>query len=82
MTVHEEYTALIKERYSHMQGESYEMQCAYYAALYAPYQYRTEASMLKYVKSHPGATLREVCNYYDKITPIGLAPGDDGADLL
>lgn len=82
MTVHEEYTVLIEERYAHLQGESYEMQGDYCCAYFGPYQYRTEASILKYVKTHSNATLGEICNYFDKITPDGLAPGDDGTDLL
>ena len=82
MDIHEEYTELIRKRYAHMKGESYEMQANYYAVYYGPHQYKTESSMLAYIKEHPQATLKEVCNYFNKITPDGLAPGDSGADLL
>lgn len=82
VTVHEEYTKLIEERYAASQSESYAMQAAYYGAYYGPYQYKTEASVLAYAKKHPNATLKDICDYFDQITPDGLAPGDDGADLL
>ncbi|MCD8353755.1 MAG: hypothetical protein LUC47_05530 [Clostridiales bacterium] len=82
MDTHEEYTKLIKERYEHLAPESYEQQGYYYCALYAPYQYETEEAMLAYIKQNPTATLKEVFDYFGEITPPGLAPGDDGADLL
>jgi hypothetical protein len=82
MTVHEEYTKIIEERYAHLQSQSYEMQADYYGAYYGPYQYRTEVYVLRYVKEHPDATLKEVADYFDLITPDGLPPGDDGSDLL
>lgn len=82
MTIHEEYMALIEKRYKATLSESYAMQADYYWAYYAPFQYKVEASMLAYVKKHPNATLRDICNYFVRIAPEGLAPGDDGADLL
>ncbi|MCC8098718.1 MAG: hypothetical protein LIO78_01445 [Clostridiales bacterium] len=81
MTTHEKYVKLITERYSHLRNESYEMMGNYDFALLGPEQYKTEASMLAYVEQNPDATLEEVVTYFDKITPDGLAPGDDGADL-
>lgn len=82
MTVHEEYTKLIQERYSGVDRNNYE-QYGYYLAIYhAPAQYMTEASMLSYAKRNPNATAKELFDYFNKITPDGLAPGDDGADLL
>ncbi|MCD7906161.1 MAG: hypothetical protein LUH04_00375 [Clostridium sp.] len=81
MTTHEEYTTIISERYGQLKDESYEMGGYYSCVSLAPEQYRIEASMLAYVKKHPSASLKEVFNYFGEIAPIGLAPGDDGADL-
>lgn len=82
METHEEYYALIKERYESESKKGYE-QAGYFATvLYAPWQYKVEISMLNYTKQHPNASLKEMYSYFNKITPIGLAPGDDGADLL
>ncbi len=81
MTVHEEYTAIISERYGHLKNKSYEMGGYYSCVSLAPEQYRNEEDMLEYVKSHPEASLKEVFNYWGEITPVGLAPDDDGADL-
>ncbi len=82
MDTHEEYTKLIKERYEHLRNQSYEMMGDYDWALLAPESYCVETPMLSYVKKHPNASLREICKYFSEITPPGLAPGDDGADLL
>ncbi|MCD7838216.1 MAG: hypothetical protein LUG65_04815 [Clostridiales bacterium] len=82
MDTHEEYTKLIKERYERFAQESYEQRGYYSCALFAPYQYENEEVMLAYIKQNPIATLKEVSDYFSEITPPGLAPGDDGADLL
>ncbi|MCD8143543.1 MAG: hypothetical protein LUD83_09785 [Clostridiales bacterium] len=81
MTVHEEYTALIIERYERLKDESYEASGDYSCVLLAPEQYRVEASMLAYVKGHPNVSLKDVCNYFSEITPPGLPPGIIEADL-
>jgi hypothetical protein len=80
--VHEEYTKIIEERYAGLQSQSYEMQAMFYGVYYGPYQYRVEESVLQYVKTYPDAPLKDVCDYFFSICPIGLAPGDDGTDLL
>lgn len=82
MTVHEEYTKIITERYGKYKNGTYEEKGDYSWILYAPEQYLTEEKMLDYVKKNPKATLKDVAYYADKITPDGLPPGDDGADLL
>ncbi len=82
MTVHEEYTKIIEERYSGLKNNSYEMKANYLTAFYAPHYYGTEEAVLNYVKENEKATLAEVANYFNEITPSGLAPGDDGSDLL
>ncbi|MCC8191834.1 MAG: hypothetical protein LIO41_02175 [Ruminococcus sp.] len=82
MTVHEEYTKIIEERYGQYKNGTYEEKGDYSWIFDAPEQYLTEEKMLEYVKSHPKATIKEVSCYAGNITPIGLAPGDDGSDLL
>ena len=82
MTVHEEYERIIKQRYLAEKSKSYETRGYYDWVLMAPAQYLVEPSMLSYVKEHPNATLKEVFCYFDEIVPDGLAPGDDGEDLL
>ena len=80
--VHEEYTQLIKKRYEAASRENYEQRGYYTCVMMAPSQYLTERSMLRYVQAHPTASLKELFVYFEKITPEGLAPGDNGADLL
>ena len=40
----------------------------------APEQYENEEEMAEYLNSHPNATLKELFDYFEKITPIGLPP--------
>lgn len=54
----------------------------YLCALEAPFDYQNESEMMEYVESHPEASIEDVSHYFDLITPNGLPPGDDGADLL
>ena len=81
MTVHEEYQSIIKQRYGNERSKSYEKRGYYDWVLMAPQQYLVEYPMLSYVKEYPEATLKEVFCYFDRITPDGLAPGDNGEDL-
>ncbi|MCD8327599.1 MAG: hypothetical protein LUC25_00715 [Ruminococcus sp.] len=82
MTIHEEYTKIIEERYGQYKNGTYEERGDYSWIFDAPEQYLTEGKMLDYVKKNPEATLKDIAYYADKITPDGLAPGDDGSDLL
>lgn len=82
MTIHEEYIKLIAERYGQYKDGNYEEEQDYYWILEAPANYENEEETLKYLKKHPKATLKEVIRYWDDITPDGLAPNDDGSDLL
>ena len=83
-----EYQNLIVERYGKIvypDGEhpvSYEMYNDYLAMLNMPKGYQNEKEMLAYAEAHPDATLKDLLHYFVLITPPGLAPGDDGADLL
>lgn len=82
MAIHEEYTKIIKERYGQYKNGTYEEKGNYLWIVNAPEQYQNESEMLEFVEKNPNATLKEVFSYWNKITPAGLAPGDDGADLL
>lgn len=82
MTTHEKYVKIITERYGRYKDGSYEEKGNYYFALLAPEQYQNEDEMLDFVEKNPNATLKEVSLYWSKITPDGLAPNDDGTDLL
>ncbi len=82
MTVHEKYIEIITERYGRYENGTYEEKGDYLWIINAPEQYQNEDEMLDFVEKNPNATLKEVNNYWDEITPDGLAPGDDGADLL
>lgn len=55
---------------------------AYLCLINGPVQYQNDDQMMAYAKDHPHATLMELRFYWHEITPPGLAPGDDGADLL
>jgi hypothetical protein len=81
MTVHEEYVRIIEERYKGSVS-SITDEWNYHAALNAPMHYKVEASMLDYVKKNKDASLQDVCQFFSKTAPIGLAPDDTGEDLL
>lgn len=82
MTVHEEYLSILESRFPEAQNGDYETRGYYDGIYYGPDQYQNESEMLEYLKKNPKATLKEAFAYFDDITPDGLAPGDDGADLL
>lgn len=82
MTTHEEYIALVEKRYGPLKKNSYEDYANYGWLKDAPGAYLVEEEMLEFMKTHPNATSRECCFYFHEVTPDGLAPGDDGADLL
>ena len=81
MDIHKEYTALMEKRFSFAKQGSYEQRGQYIFLLNAPYHYLVEASMLAYLKDTPLATLRDTLDYFNGITPVGLAPDDAGEDL-
>ena len=82
MTINEEYSSIVKARYKKIGSANYEMRGYYDTVLLAPKQYGTESVMLEFAKEHKEATIKEMYDYFNKITPDGLAPGDDGADLM
>lgn len=79
---HGDYIQEIARRYQKVSQEGYFEKGQYSAVLYGPAQYRNEADMLRYIQRYPQATLHEVFLHFMEITPPGLAPGDNGADLL
>lgn len=50
--------------------------------IYGSQQYEIEKEAELFVKEHPDATARELFEFFDRTAPEGLAPGDDGKDLL
>ena len=46
------------------------------------YGYLFTNEMVAYIESHPDADRKELWRYFDETVPDGLAPGDDGLDLL
>lgn len=73
---HDEYADIIADRFWD-ENMTYETSNAYYWAMYAPERHGVEQEMLDYVKDHPKATLREVIDHYDEISPPG---GDEDLD--
>lgn len=76
-----EYRELFEQRFK-KEKMDYREEMEYLFMLNAPEQYQVEDEVLNYLKSHPNATIAELSDYYDEISPHGLAPDDDGADLL
>ncbi len=79
-----EWVQLVRDRYEPEPDAemSYEEEGYLLCLLNAPEQYENEDEMLAYAKARPEATMKELVEYWDSITPDGLPPGDDGADLL
>lgn len=76
-----EYILLIRERYE-KDEMSFEEENDFLWLINAPEQYENEKEMLAFAKKHPVATMKDLLTFWDSITPDGLAPGDDGADLI
>lgn len=62
--------------------KDYEAYADYLALINGPREYGVEPEMLRYAKGRTDATVKELLEHFYEITPEGLAPGDDGADLL
>lgn len=79
-----EWVLLVRERYEPAPDVemSYRDENDFLFLLNAPEQYEVEPQMLQYAKEHPDASMEELIDYFDEIVPPGLAPCDDGADLL
>lgn len=60
--------------YSYDEEDGYARINEFEFMLGAPEQYENEDEMLDYAKAHPDATMRELVEYFDEITPDGLPP--------
>lgn len=75
------YQEQLRKKYGNKKLSQYEQDL--YDWLYdAPIYYKNDNEMQEYFSEHPDATLTELDDYWGSITPPGLAPDDDGADLL
>lgn len=45
-------------------------------------QYQIEKEARGFLEKNPNPTISELMKFFDETCPGGLAPGDDGADLL
>lgn len=74
------YVTLMRERYEkeHM---SYDEENIFLFLINGPEQYHNEDKMLKFIQNHPNATMNEVWDYFDEITPHGYPPGTTEEDF-
>ena len=71
----------LREKYGESELNQYDQDI--YEWLYdAPQYYGNDLEMDDFFSEHPDASLLELDKYWESITPDGLAPGDDGEDLL
>ena len=76
------YVQLMRERFDHGQEMTYAEEALFLWLLNAPDAYQNEEQMLKYAEEHPNATMDELNEYWESITPDGLPPGMDSDELL
>lgn len=69
-----EFQRLVMERYPLGDNTIYEEKGDYMWLIDGPLQYENELEILKYAKENPNATLRQLNEYWDHITPDGLPP--------
>lgn len=75
------YKERFEELYSADKNGDYASETMYYFMLNAPAEYGKEEEMLSFIMSSD-ASLRQVFDFFNEITPDGLSPLDDGEDLL
>ena len=80
--IESEFIQLVRERWDVEGDMTVEDENNLIFLLNGPEHYQVEPEMLAYAKQHPNATTRDMLTYFTQIVPPGLAPGDDGADLL
>lgn len=76
-----EYKELFEKKYK-KEFTEYRDKMNYGFMLDAPEQYGVEDKMLDYLKKNPNINVLGLLDYFDEIVPDGLAPNDDGLDLL
>lgn len=77
-----EFVKLVRDRFDHGQKMTYAEEARFLWLLDAPEAYHNEDKLLKYLGEHPEATMDEAMDYWMSITPEGLPPGMDPAELL
>ena len=77
-----EFMKLVRERFDHGQEMSYQEEGTFLSLLNGPFAYGNENKMIQYAKEHPEATMDEMLDYWDSISPNGLPPGMTEKDLL
>lgn len=77
-----DYVRLMFERFDLGDTPNYAEENDFLWLLNAPEQYGVEEDMLEYAEKYPEADMRELLAFFDAIAPDGLAPGDDGLDLM
>ena len=76
-----EYQKRVLERFDAGENMTFSESSTLDMVYYGPAQYGNESVMLAFLDDHPSATLQEVHDYWDSITPDGLPPGMTEADL-
>ncbi len=77
-----EFMILVRERFDHGQEMSYQEEGTFLSLPNGPFAYENENKMIQYAKEHPEATMDEMLDYWDSITPNGLPPGMTDEDLM
>ena len=75
-----EYIQLMRSRFE-KDEMSYNEESDFLALINGPEAFRNEPEMLSFAKEHPDATMEDMIDYWDSITPPGLPPGMTEADL-
>ena len=81
MSKESRYEQLMRARFE-KDEMSYAEENDLFFLLDAPAQYGNEEEMLKYILNHEQASLAEIMEYFDSITPDGLPPGMTEEDLM
>ncbi len=76
------YREIFEKMYSGCKDKDYASETTYLFMLNAPEEYEKEKEMTVFMEGNPDASLREVFDYFNQITPDGLSPADDGTDLI
>ena len=81
MSKESRYEQLMRARFE-KDEMSYAEENDLFFLLDAPAQYGNEEEMLEYIMNHEQASLAEIMEYFDSITPDGLPPGMTEEDLM
>ena len=81
MSKESRYEQLMRARFE-KDEMSYAEENDLFFLLDAPAQYGNEEEMLEYILNHEQASLAEIMEFFDSITPDGLPPGMTEEDLM